>query len=113
MKDKDLLSSREEALKLYDAYKPLLSDEAVDRFEEYYCDDLSLSEIAESRGVSRSAVYDGLHKTLKKMLDYEKKLGLVSKREKIDKLVESCQNEKGEKREEALKKLWEVLKDAI
>ena len=43
-------------------------------FEVFY-----LSEIGESLGISRQAVYDNIHRSQKAMEDYEAKLGLVAR----------------------------------
>ena len=38
---------------LFDTYGELLPENQRDMFEQYYCDDLSLSEIAENAGRTR------------------------------------------------------------
>ena len=43
---------------LYDFYGELLKDNQKEVFENYVLDNLSLSEIAEERGISRQAVHD-------------------------------------------------------
>ena len=43
---------------LYDFYGELLKDNQKEVFENYVLDNLSLSEIAEERNISRQAVYD-------------------------------------------------------
>ncbi len=61
-------------LQLWDAYGPLLTDAQREICEKYYMYDLSLSEIAEEKGVSKQAVSDAL-KTSRELLDfYEDKL---------------------------------------
>jgi len=45
----------------------------------YYVDDYSLSEIAETFGISRQAVYDNLKRTEALLEDFEAKLGLARK----------------------------------
>ncbi len=61
-------------LQLWDAYGPLLTDVQREICEKYYMYDLSLSEIAEEKGISRQAVSDAL-KTSRELLDfYEEKL---------------------------------------
>lgn len=61
-------------LQLWDAYGPLLTDAQREICEKYYMYDLSLSEIAEEKGVSKQAVSDAL-KTSRDLLDfYEEKL---------------------------------------
>ena len=61
-------------LQLWDAYGALLTDTQREICEQYYLYDLSLSEIAEEKGVSKQAVSDAL-KTSRELLDfYEGKL---------------------------------------
>ena len=61
-------------LQLWDAYAPLLTDVQREICEKYYLYDLSLSEIAEEKGITKQAVSDAL-KTCRELLDsYEEKL---------------------------------------
>lgn len=73
--------------KLFNAYKPLLSVTQQEILEAYFCFDLSLSEIAEERGISRAAVEDALQKGCAKLEEYEASLHLVSKNEEILKIT--------------------------
>ena len=74
---------------LYDYYKDLLTDKQRLYFEDYYCNDLSLSEIAENESVSRNAVHGQLKIIEERLEELEKALGLLKKREYILKLVEN------------------------
>ena len=61
-------------LQLWDAYGPLLTESQREICEKYYMYDLSLTEIAEEKGISKQAVSDAL-KTSRELLDlYEGKL---------------------------------------
>ena len=61
-------------LQLWDAYGPLLTDSQREICEKYYMYDLSLTEIAEEKGITKQAVSDAL-KTSRELLDfYEGKL---------------------------------------
>jgi hypothetical protein len=64
---------------LYDFFHPLLTEKQRDYMDLYYVDDYSLSEIAETFGISRQAVYDNLKRTEALLEDFEAKLGLVEK----------------------------------
>lgn len=66
-------------IQLYDLYFPLLSQKQQAYFEQYYFNDLSLSEIAQTNGVSRPAVVDVLKKASIQLNDYETKLNLYKK----------------------------------
>lgn len=110
---KDLFKSREEAIALFECYKPLLTEEAVRRFEEYYYDDLSLSEMAEISSVSRSAIHDALKKTLEKLSSFEERLQLLEKRKSIANRLLIYKEAKGEEKEKALSLLLEDIENAI
>ena len=61
-------------LGLWDAYGPLLTDLQREICEMYYSLDLSLSEIAEEKGVSKQAVSDTLKKSRELLDSFEEKL---------------------------------------
>jgi hypothetical protein len=71
---------------LYDLYKNLLTEKQQDYFEDYYFNNLSLSEMAENYDVSRNAVSKQLGVIKEKLDNYEEKLGLYNKNKKIEKL---------------------------
>jgi predicted DNA-binding protein YlxM (UPF0122 family) len=77
------IEKRDLRLSLFECYSSLLTSSQKEVFSSYYAYDLSLGEIAESRGISRSAVEDMIEKTSKKLEDYEKKLGLKKKKEEL------------------------------
>ena len=56
-------------LQLFDAYGALLTDTQREMCGQYYLYDLSLSEIAEEKGVSKQSVSDTLKKS-RELLDY-------------------------------------------
>ena len=65
-------------LELFDIYSPLLTEKQAELFEAYYSFDLSLSEIAEDKGVTRQSVADSLKKTRLELDDLERKLQVWS-----------------------------------
>jgi hypothetical protein len=75
---------------LLDVYGRLLTDRQRVTLELYYGEDLSLGEIADETGITRQGVMNCIHKSEKKLFEYETKLGLVKKfrelSEDIDKL---------------------------
>ena len=73
---------------LYDLYKNLLTDKQRSYFEDYYFNDLSLFEIADNMGVSRNAIHDQLKKVIDNLDNYENKLGLLKKENKLNELLE-------------------------
>lgn len=66
-------------IKLFNLYCELLSSAQKEFFADYYLYDLSLSEISENKGISRSAVEDALKKASIKLEEYENKLHLYQK----------------------------------
>jgi len=68
---------------LYDLYKNLLTDKQREYFEEYYFNNLSLSEISSDFDISRNAVSKQLAVIREKLDEFELKLKLYSKKEKI------------------------------
>ena len=69
---------------LYDIYGELIKENSRDIFADYVLENLSLSEIAEDRGISRQGVYDSVVRTAKKLEEFEKKLGLHDRYEKLE-----------------------------
>ncbi len=65
--------------RLYDFYGELLTESQREILEMYYFEDLSLSEIAETRGTSRAAVHDLIRRSEEKLAGYEEKLHLVER----------------------------------
>ena len=57
----------------------VLTEKQRELLEDYYNEDLSLSEIAENNLITRQAVRDNLKKGEKKLFEYEEKLGIMKK----------------------------------
>ncbi len=68
---------------LYELYKNLLTDLRKEVAYDYYMCDLSLGEIAETRGISRQGVNDCLKKTREQLDEFEKSLALCEKLKRI------------------------------
>lgn len=88
---------------IYIYYKELFTDKQQMYFEDYYMNDLSLSEIAENCGISRNAVHNQLKIVEEKILYYEDTLGLKRKKEEINTLLKDQVDEK------TLDKINEIL----
>ena len=73
--------------KLFASYKALLSFTQQEILEAYFCFDLSISEIAENRNVSRAAIEDALQKGCQKLEEYEDELHLAENKEEILKIT--------------------------
>lgn len=76
-------------INLFDYYGELLTEKQQHYFEDYYFNNLTLSEISENEGVSRNAVNKQLHNVLEKLDYYEKTLELYKKANKIKKLLKN------------------------
>lgn len=88
---------------IYIYYKELFTDKQQMYFEDYYMNDLSLSEIAENYGISRNAVHNQLKIVEEKILYYEETLGLKRKKEEINNLLKDKVDDK------TLDKINEIL----
>lgn len=76
---------------LYSFYSPLLTKKQCEVFENYYFEDYSLSEISESLGVSRNAIWDLLKKVEHNLDEYEEKLGLLKKNQILNDLLDQLE----------------------
>lgn len=63
---------------LLDFYGEILGERARRITSQYYCLDLSLSEIAESEGISRQGVRQTIKRAEESLRFYEEKLGLAA-----------------------------------
>ncbi|QNM05939.1 YlxM family DNA-binding protein [Qiania dongpingensis] len=64
---------------LYDFYGELLTEHQKRVYEDVVFNDLSFSEAAEERGISRQGVHDLIKRCNRILQEYEEKLGLVEK----------------------------------
>lgn len=63
-------------------------------FEDYYFNNLSLSEMSENLGISRNAINKQLHKAVEKLEYYEEQLELYQKKQKIMRYLDKTNIEK-------------------
>lgn len=64
---------------LYDFYGELLTDHQKSVYEDVVLNDMSLSEIADERGISRQGVHDLIKRCDRILVSYEEKLHLVER----------------------------------
>lgn len=69
-------------------YGKLLSEKQLEFIDDYYNNDLSLSEIAENHGITRQAVRDMLKNGEKKLFEYEEKLLFMKRMLNQEKKIE-------------------------
>ncbi len=99
------ISARQRVQRLLDAYGRLLTQPQRDTLRLHVDRDWSYAEIARSQGVTRTAVYDMVHRSQAALEEYESKLGLVADQDqrrkdrgRIDARLDGLQAELGELR---------------
>ncbi len=93
---------------LFDYYQPLLTEKQQEIFIDYYANDFSLGEIAESNNISRNAVFDTIKK-VEKLLDYyEEKLKLVAKNHTLNDYLTALELEVSAKGQLIINKIKEM-----
>ncbi len=102
---------------LCDLYGNLLTEKQFEFIEDYYNKDLSLSEIAENKNITRQAVRDNIKKGEKKLFEYEEKLLFMKRMLKQEKKIENILLEitkiQKEYSDEQVAKLLEHIKNEL
>ena len=102
---------------LLDTYGRLLTDKQYQLLDDYYNNDLSLSEIAENEGITRQAVRDNLKKGEKNLLEDEEKLGFMKKEVKqegiIEDILESIEKVESKVQDKAAIILFKSIKEKL
>ena len=93
---------------LFDFYGELLTAHQKEIYEEVVLEDCSLSEVAESHGISRQGVHDLIKRCQKMLEGYEEKLKLVEKFCTIKEKVEQIEKLTNGVSEEPEKQLLEI-----
>ena len=78
---------------LCDLYGKLLTKKQFDFLNDYYNNDLSLSEIAENNQITRQAVRDIIKKGEKKLFEYEEKLLFMKRMSNQEKTIQHVLSE--------------------
>lgn len=78
---------------LLETYGELLTKTQYDFLDDYYNSDLSLSEIAENRNITRQAARDNIKKGENKLFEYEEKLKIMQKTLKQEKKISEILSE--------------------
>lgn len=71
---------------LFEIYGTLLTDKERETFKDHYCEDLSLSEIADNKSISRAAVQKMVSNVIDKLNYYEN----ILKINKNNKTLKEC-----------------------
>lgn len=83
------MDERNNLIILYDYYGGLLSNKQQEYFEQYYFENLSLSEMSENLNISRNAIHKVLKNISVKLYKYEEILNLKEKNKKLEKIIKT------------------------
>ena len=86
------MDKQDKLILLFDYYGDLLSDSQRNYFESYYFDNLSLSEMGENYNVSRNAVSKDLKLASEKLNNFEDKLKIIARDDKLRKLASKIED---------------------
>lgn len=78
---------------LCEIYGKLLTEKQLEILNDYYNNDLSLTEIAENNKITRQAVLDIIKKGENKLFEFEEKLSFMEKTIKQEKLLQEVLTE--------------------
>lgn len=102
---------------LLQIYGKLLTEKQYNLLDDYYNNDLSLSEIAENESITRQAVRDNLKKGETKLFEYEEKLGImkstVTKQETIASVLSEITKINSEMSDKEVAKILEDVKEKL
>src|SRR5574344_1337825 len=77
-------------------YGKLLTEKQYEVLNDYYNNDLSLSEIAQNNNITRQAVRDVIKKGENKLFEFEEKLSFMDKTLKNEKQIQNILSELSE-----------------
>mgnify|MGYP004666212287 FL=1 len=99
---------------LCEIYGKLLTEKQLEILNDYYNNDLSLTEIAENNNITRQAVLDNIKKGENKLFEFEEKLSFMEKTIKQEKLLQEVLTELS-KIEDASsdKKIEKILRNCL
>ncbi|MCI7241621.1 MAG: HTH domain-containing protein [Bacilli bacterium] len=96
------MEERDYYIILYDLYSSLFSMKQREYFEDYYFNNLSLSEISENVGVSRNAIHKSIKSIEKKLLFYEDNLKLYKKNLEVNNIIKNINDKNIRKKLEGI-----------
>ena len=98
-------------------YGALLTEKQFSFIDDYYNNDLSLSEIAENNGITRQAVRDNIKKGENKLFEYEDKLEIMKKtliqKEKISVILSEITKIKQQSSDKEVAKILEHIRTEL
>lgn len=98
-------------------YGKLLTNKQFEILDDYYNNDLSLSEIAENNHITRQAVHDIIKKGEKKLFEYEEKLlfmkKMLNQEEKIQKVLSELTKIQSESSDKKVASILDSIKKEL
>lgn len=91
------MESRFYLINLYDIYGDLLTEKQKEYFEDYYFNNLTLSEMSENYEVSRNAIHKQLKEVEEKLNKYEETLKIDQKNKRIKEICNDLNDDMKEK----------------
>ena len=89
IKGSESMEKKVEVSILCQIYGKLLTEKQYEFIDDYYNNDLSLSEIAENNNITRQAVRDVIKKGESKLFEFEEKLLIMKKMRDQEKQIQS------------------------
>ena len=81
---------------LLDIYGELLSEKQKNMLDAYVNQDMSLAEIAEDEGISRTAVLDSINLAKNKLFKFEEKLKIYKFKSSLNQIIKNSNDIKSE-----------------
>ena len=116
-KKEDMVKKKVEISMLLQLYGNMLTNIQKQSIDDYYNNDLSLTEIAENQNITRQSVRDFIKKGEKKLFEYEEKLNfmkrMLEQEEKIEKVLEELTQIEKNYTDEQVSKILEHVKKEL
>ena len=89
-----MLDNKIETADLLEIYGNLLTETQKEIMYDYYFNDISISEIAENRNITRQAVKDAIDKSNKQLVEIEKSVKMLNIKKEIYAVIDTLVMEK-------------------
>ena len=113
----DVMKKKVKMSMLNELYGNMLTDKQRQCIDDYYNNDLSLTEIAQNNNITRQGVRDIIKKGEKKLLKYEEKLAFMNKtlkqKKKIEKILVELTKIENNYTDEQVSKILENMKKEL
>ena len=117
LKKEDKVEKKVRISMLNELYGNLLTDKQKQCIDDYYNNDLSLTEIAENNNITRQGVRDIIKKGEKRLLKYEEKLMFMNKtlnqEKKIEKILIELTKIQSDYSDEQVSKILEDVRKSL